>query len=101
MIIKVKIEDFNRVMEILDKENIERDTFTNEYSAVCAEEIDNTLSSILEERKIELDDKTVSKLVYELSNELYTSNESNDAFQLLTETSELIINRALCERNYN
>lgn len=100
MIIKIKLEDFNRVMEILDKENIERETFTNEYSAVCAEEIDNTLSYILNERQIELNDKDTKKLIYELSNELYASNESNNAFQILTETSELIVNRALNNKGH-
>lgn len=100
MIIKIKLKDFNRVMEILDKENIERETFTNEYSAVCAEEIDNTLSYILNERQIELNDKDTKKLIYELSNELYASNESNNAFQILTDTSELIVNRALNNKGY-
>lgn len=100
MIIKVKSEDFNRVMEILDKEKIENQAFSNEYTAVCAEEIDNTLSYILNERNIELNDKETEKIINELSNELYTSNESNNAFQLLTETSELIINRALSNKGY-
>lgn len=100
MIIKVKSEDFNRVMEILDKEKIENQAFSNEYTAVCAEEIDNTLSYILSERNIELNDKETEKIINELSNELYTSNESNNAFQLLTETSELIINRALSNKGY-
>lgn len=101
MIIKVKTEDFNKVMDILKKENIECDAYSNVYSAVCAEEIDNTLSYITYDRNIELSDNQTEDLINELSNELYSSNESNNAFQLLTETSELIINRALCNKNYN
>lgn len=101
MIIKVKTEDFNKVMDILKNENIEAEAFSNVYSAVCSEEIDNTLSYITYDRNIELNDNETENLINELSNELYASNESNNAFQLLTETSELIINRALCEKNYN
>lgn len=91
MIIKINSNDFNKVMELLNKENIENEAYVNVYSAVCAEEIDNTFYSIVEDDSKTLDKKDMNKL----ANELYLSGEAETAFQDLTDASVIIVNRFL------
>lgn len=91
MIIEVKGQNYEEVKKVLNDAGINCMIYENAYKAVCAEEIDNTLYSA----EVELNDETFKELKLELSDELYNSNEAEEAFQVLTETSELITNRAL------
>lgn len=101
MIIEIKNDNHEEIKEMLKNAGVDFKVHDNVYRAVCSEEINNTMEYILNEKEANLDDSAIDELSNKLSEELYSSAEASESFQTLTETSELIISRALYNRALN
>lgn len=86
--------DVKKVKEALENNNIEHSILDNVYWAVCKEEIMNTIDCSTKFHDV-VSNEDVDGIIYDLTDELYNARETNNAFQELAETAELIVNRKI------